>query len=185
MPYRLQAKHARGGCLQELFRRGQEGHVMRICQSCNLLQHLVHVSEGLLTHYVNEVFAHGLGLDVCFALLTWCAPEPDEAAHSRRALMQISRLMTRMTGTAKARCVRGAGGVTASKMSAVLTMSLSATGSRKAPKAVVSFICQGLAATDIRALRCRVEGTYVSHWQPALQSTLQRRMQCSTNYSKL
>lgn len=63
----------------------------------------------------------------------------DAAAHSRSELMAISRPMMTSTGTTMAGRLMGAGGELASSMSAVDTMSLSATGSRKAPNSVVMF----------------------------------------------
>merc|ERR1719240_1348523 len=62
----------------------------------------------------------------------WAASE-DAAAHSRRADMVISRLIMMATGRAMACTVIGRGGDVASRTRAVATITLSATGSRKAP----------------------------------------------------
>jgi hypothetical protein len=74
---------------------------------------------------------------------TLLAPPPEDAAHSRSDDIAISRPMTTSAGTAMAALPTGAGGPAANRISAVLTMSLSATGSRKAPKAVAISSCRG------------------------------------------
>ena len=84
-------------------------------------------------------------LRVCvepYAVPTLCAPPLDAAAHSRSELMVISRPMMTSTGTTIAARLTGAGGEVASRMSAVDTMSLSATGSRKAPNSVLMLSCR-------------------------------------------
>ena len=55
--------------------------------------------------------------------------------------MVISRPIMMTTGTARSACDSGAGGDTARSTSAALTMILSATGSRNAPRTVTAFIC--------------------------------------------
>lgn len=68
--------------------------------------------------------------------LTLCADDDAEAAHSLRADMVTSLQQMRMTGTAICAWVMGTGGSVHSSISTVVTMTLSATGSRKAPKVV-------------------------------------------------
>ena len=61
-------------------------------------------------------------LQTARALTALCAPPPEAAAHSRSALIVISREMTRHTGTAMPSVVMGAGGTVASSTSAVDTL---------------------------------------------------------------
>lgn len=73
--------------------------------------------------------------------LTLCADEEAEAAHSLRADMVTSLQQMRMTGTAICAWLRGGGGSVHSSTSTVVTMTLSATGSKKAPKVVTISNC--------------------------------------------
>mmetsp|Transcript_18341 Transcript_18341/g.59715 ORF Transcript_18341/g.59715 Transcript_18341/m.59715 type:complete len:206 (+) Transcript_18341:60-677(+) len=69
-----------------------------------------------------------------------CASPPAAAAHSRSALMVISRPMMAVVASGSSHCAPAAlGGVVHRRMSAAATMSLSATGSRKAPNADDAF----------------------------------------------
>ena len=63
-----------------------------------------------------------------------CAPDPLAAAHSRRALTPISRLMITQAAVGISHEIDS----DARRMSTAATMSLSATGSKKAPKGVVA-----------------------------------------------
>ena len=64
-----------------------------------------------------------------------CASPPEAAAHSRSEDIVISRAMISATGTVIQTTVSGGGGWVARSTNAVDTMTLSATGSRNAPKA--------------------------------------------------
>lgn len=67
---------------------------------------------------------------------TLCADDDADAAHSLRADIVTSLQQMSITGTAICACVMGAGGSVLSSTSTVVTITLSATGSRNAPKVV-------------------------------------------------
>eukprot|EP00200_Dunaliella_tertiolecta_P002453 CAMPEP_0202346014 /NCGR_PEP_ID=MMETSP1126-20121109/4990_1 /ASSEMBLY_ACC=CAM_ASM_000457 /TAXON_ID=3047 /ORGANISM="Dunaliella tertiolecta, Strain CCMP1320" /LENGTH=135 /DNA_ID=CAMNT_0048937369 /DNA_START=304 /DNA_END=711 /DNA_ORIENTATION=+ len=69
-------------------------------------------------------------------LTALCAPPPDAAAHSLSEDIVISRHMMMATGSTTFLGTRGAGGLVVSRIRAVVTMILSATGSRNAPNTV-------------------------------------------------
>ena len=81
----------------------------------------------------SSIFFTGLELTNCVGVIDSDFRAPISAIHSRKAEMVISRPMMTMARMAPTRSSQ------TRMMSAAATISLSATGSRKAPKAEVSF----------------------------------------------